>query len=503
MDCEVVRRIKESGKSTVELVRSDGLYIRKILKGRHEVFTVLRDCPHPYLPKIYEVDQTADSVTVIEEYIEGVSIGSADLSGRKLMRAVRELCDVLAFLHEKNIIHRDIKPSNILLAGDGHIRLIDFDAARMPKDDLEQDTSLLGTRGYAPPEQYGFAQTDCRADIYALGVTLRQLMGSAADRPRYRKALRKCTSLDPDKRYDSVKAVKRDLFGVRTQLLCLSAAAIVCCLAGAAAWSLRMPREEASAVADGFPAALPAPEDPHWDGETGTALWGVVPESGVNGEMAYRYRLYRCESEQEPDPESDLCVMNGDMWGNFSVNEEGEYAVALAQGFGENGSYYYTVSAAGDGVAYADSPYVVSDVFVYTGEDAPVIPEPVGLKWDVLYDRKSGGGSYCAAWENMDDYDSKDRFNVSFYDEAGNCIGNNIWSKAEIMEIGRGVWFDVASWGHSGGSYRFAVEVYSSRPNELRSRYLPQPVPEAAYSPWLKPDASAPAGGEEDQSIQK
>ena len=94
---------------------------------------------------------------------------------------MEELCEVLVFLHGYGIIHRDIKPSNLLLAPDGHIRLIDFDAAREGKPSADNDTRLLGTRGYAPPEQYGFAQTDSRADIYAAGVTMKQLLGKQAE----------------------------------------------------------------------------------------------------------------------------------------------------------------------------------------------------------------------------------------------------------------------------------------------------------------------------------
>ena len=160
MEYEELRLIKQSEKNTVHLVREKAgnqIFIRKILKGQHNIYLTLQNCQHPYLPKLYEVAMSDDTTTLIEEYVEGQSLGSAELSEKQLLSAVRELCFVLEFLHGKGIIHRDIKPSNIILAKDGHIRLIDFDAARMLKDGLEQDTKLLGTRGYAPPEQYGFA----------------------------------------------------------------------------------------------------------------------------------------------------------------------------------------------------------------------------------------------------------------------------------------------------------------------------------------------------------
>lgn len=123
---------------------------------------------------------------------------------KQVTRWLFELCDVLRFLHRHHILHRDIKPSNLLLGGDGHIRLIDFDAAREEKAEAESDTRLLGTRGYAPPEQYGFAQTDERTDIYALGITVRELLGEKAEKLRWRHILKKCTALEPKKRYHHV-----------------------------------------------------------------------------------------------------------------------------------------------------------------------------------------------------------------------------------------------------------------------------------------------------------
>ncbi len=110
---------------------------------------MLRDCPHPGLPELYQVGVSDDATTVIEVYIEGQTSGAAQLTEKQFRQVVRELCDVLEFLHGKGIIHRDIKPSNILLEEGGHVRLIDFGAARMSREGAEQDTRLLGTKGFA------------------------------------------------------------------------------------------------------------------------------------------------------------------------------------------------------------------------------------------------------------------------------------------------------------------------------------------------------------------
>lgn len=223
MEYEEIKPLKQSERSTVQLVREkngEQLFVRKVLKGCHPIYEVLQNCIHPGLPKLYEVHGSHDFTTIIEEYIEGQALNSAELSKKQFLSIVRELCSVLEFLHEKGIIHRDIKPSNIILATNGHIYLIDFDAARMPKDYSEQDTRLLGTRGYAPPEQYGFDQTDVRADIYALGVTLKQLFGDKIHRPRYKRIIRKCMRLDPDKRFQSVRQVKKAFFHMKRSILC-------------------------------------------------------------------------------------------------------------------------------------------------------------------------------------------------------------------------------------------------------------------------------------------
>lgn len=186
--------------------------IWKELNDIHPVYEKLRTLHHPYLPCIFSVEYKDEKTFVVEEYIEGVSLGCASLSERALTKAFLEVCQVLEFLHNHQILHRDIKPEHILLASDGHIRLIDFDAAREPKADEVQDTRLLGTRGYAPPEQYGFSQTDARADIYALGATFRHLLGPVARRGRWKHILRRCTALDPKDRYASTSQIRRAVY---------------------------------------------------------------------------------------------------------------------------------------------------------------------------------------------------------------------------------------------------------------------------------------------------
>lgn len=212
--------------------------VEKHLWGDFRIYEQLQALPHSYLPKLYAVSYTEDETIVWEEYITGKSLEQIPATEKQVTKWLFELCDVLRFLHQHHILHRDIKPSNLLLGSDGHIRLIDFDTAREEKEQAEMDTRLLGTRGYAPPEQYGFAQTDERADIYALGVTAKELLGKAAKKRRWKHILKKCTALEPKKRYHHIWQITWAIrFGqIRRRLLYPLVLAWLALVTGFAVW---------------------------------------------------------------------------------------------------------------------------------------------------------------------------------------------------------------------------------------------------------------------------
>ncbi|MDE7247987.1 MAG: protein kinase, partial [Lachnospiraceae bacterium] len=388
---------------------------------------------------------------------------------------------VLEYLHGRGIIHRDIKPSNLIMADDGHIRLIDFDAARMPKAEQEQDTHLLGTRGYAAPEQYGFAQTDERTDIYSLGITLERLLGENFQRPRYRKILHKCSDLDPNKRYQSVREVQEAFFQKKQKRIC--GCAVACVLAvifGAVLYQANIFQGESTELS-----VLPMPEDPHWDGDTGIMLWGNVPESGYGDGVQYFWKLYRKDTAETPQPGEEGWCAEGDMRGDNAPREW--YEMNFSQFFEENGFYYVAVAAAGDGIVYTDSPYVVSDVFEYTGADAPMLPAPTDLSWKIVEEEADGVSerTYWATWGNIDEYVDSDSFDVCVYDQDGNYVMNNIWRKDWILEVGNGgIRIRKEFLSDRNGSYRFTVQALTSRPNDFKNSPMPEPVPEEYFSPW-------------------
>ncbi len=163
--------------------------------------------------KIFFCAADESETIIVEEFIHGENLlerleQKNFLSESQARAILLQMCDGLKELHAQKIIHRDIKPSNLILQGE-RIRLIDFDAARLFKDGQESDTNLLGTKGYAPPEQFGSGQTDPRSDIYSLGVTMKILLGGHCG--RLKKILDRCTELDPKNRFQSVDELKSAL----------------------------------------------------------------------------------------------------------------------------------------------------------------------------------------------------------------------------------------------------------------------------------------------------
>ena len=190
----------------------------------HEDITLLREFDHPGLPHYYAQYENGQMVCVVREYIEGsplnVYASENQLSLGEILGIAKQLCDILEVLHthDPQVVHRDIKPENIIVRPDGNITLIDFDIARTVKDGAGSDTVFFGTKVYAPPEQYGFGQTDSRADIYAFGVLLRWMVtGSprkntniSAD-PAIEDIIDRCTAFTPEQRYNDITEVKKAL----------------------------------------------------------------------------------------------------------------------------------------------------------------------------------------------------------------------------------------------------------------------------------------------------
>ncbi len=198
-------------------------YDKEIYKSVNES-SILKTLSHEGLPAFMAEYQNDTLICIVREYIEGTPldkyIAERHLTEAQIVGLCVKLCDILIYLHglEPPVIHRDIKPQNIIVKEDGEISLIDFDIARTYDKEAEIDTQFMGTRTYAPPEQYGFAQTDCRADIYSLGILLCLLLTGNTDtkkakitNKRLSFIMNRCASFSPQERFSNVADVKKAL----------------------------------------------------------------------------------------------------------------------------------------------------------------------------------------------------------------------------------------------------------------------------------------------------
>lgn len=207
--------MKESSRGSVRLIRHSATGKRFILRrftGNGEVYRKLLNCSCRHLPLIYEAAEQGEENLVVEEFIEGDTLGfllqGALFSPQETRKIVGQLCQALWVLHSMAAVHRDIKPENVILRGSDAV-LIDFDAARLHKPEAEADTHVLGTTGFAAPEQYGLSQSDARTDIYSLGVLMNvMLTGKHPSRQlaegRLGRIIQRCTQVNPAKRYRDV-----------------------------------------------------------------------------------------------------------------------------------------------------------------------------------------------------------------------------------------------------------------------------------------------------------
>ncbi len=173
-----VTLIKKSERGEVTLIRhraSGNRYIFRHFSGSSEVYRKLLTVSCPNLPQIMEVGEKEGKTALLEEYVQGDTLGEilqgGLLTAAQAKQITRQLCMALWVLHSLGVVHRDVKPDNVIIRGTEAV-LIDFDASRIYKNENREDTQILGTTGFAAPEQYGLSQSDGRADIYALGVLL-------------------------------------------------------------------------------------------------------------------------------------------------------------------------------------------------------------------------------------------------------------------------------------------------------------------------------------------
>lgn len=243
---KIIKTLGSGGMGTVYLAENISLgtqwaikAIEKKESSNYDLLAepnILKKLKHPSLPRIVDIEQDDNCLYIIEDYIEGNPLDKQlqlrnSFDEATVIEWAKQLCEVLIYLHSQKpnpIIYRDMKPSNIIVSSDNKVTLIDFGIAREFKTDSGSDTTYMGTRGYAAPEQYGTSQSDERTDIYSLGVTMYHLLtGKSPNEPPYEfRHLRqinrsfsegiefivnKCVQNNPVNRYQNVEELLKDL----------------------------------------------------------------------------------------------------------------------------------------------------------------------------------------------------------------------------------------------------------------------------------------------------
>lgn len=199
-----------------ELVTIDGAgpFVRKKMRqelARRNVWSALTECSSPRLPRVEATYELPEHFVVVYDFVPGRTLSKVietdgPLAPESAVSLGIELCEAAEELHRHGIVHRDISPNNTVVAADG-AHLIDLGIARMRVEGASKDTTSLGTWGFASPEQYGFAQTDARSDVYSIGRVLGfALTGIRPDDEAYEQALKSILEHAPAK---LVRAITR------------------------------------------------------------------------------------------------------------------------------------------------------------------------------------------------------------------------------------------------------------------------------------------------------
>ncbi len=205
-------------------------FIKKYIdSGSIEVYKKMLNIRHENIASVYAIFNDNGMPAVLEEYISGEKLATImeevdtlEISYAK--NVMLQLCEGLNIIHRAGIVHRDITPNNILIDDYGVVKIIDLDISRIKKEKKNVDTVLMGTEGYTSPEQFGFRQTDERADIYSLGVLFNAMLtGFLPVEKKYKgdivieKIISRCTEIEASRRYKTVKDLKGMLLSVATE----------------------------------------------------------------------------------------------------------------------------------------------------------------------------------------------------------------------------------------------------------------------------------------------
>ena len=197
----------------------------EMLRNEMEILQKLTEMGLTGIPKGYRIFEENGGVYLLREYIEGTPLSQmvmqkGGIQERELCKISLKICQAVEDFQklEDPMIHRDIKPENIVVTPTGETVFIDFGTMRSYKKDSQRDTFVVGTRGTAAPEQYGYRQTDQRTDVYAIGQTMLYMVTESYELDqlseckisrKLKKIIEKACSFEPDKRYADAAELRK------------------------------------------------------------------------------------------------------------------------------------------------------------------------------------------------------------------------------------------------------------------------------------------------------
>lgn len=213
--------VDQIGKKIWKVKNHEGTFIKKsyFQHDNIDVFYKLKQTGHPNVCEVLDIIEHEDHFDVLEPYLGELTLlnWTPIQNEEAFVNIMLQIFDGVGFLHSQKIVHRDLKPENIYLVN-GRVVITDFDISKenVHKPHQRRDTTVLGSVGYASPEQYGFMRSDARSDIYSLGVLMNVLLTGkfVSDKlsdSKFQEVILKCIELNPNDRYQSIEAL-RDAF---------------------------------------------------------------------------------------------------------------------------------------------------------------------------------------------------------------------------------------------------------------------------------------------------
>ncbi len=215
MSYEILKDINDETK--IAMKDNDFFILKEISFEDTEIYKKLVKISNPNVVKFYPPATINDKFYAVEEFIHGITLAELmenieKLDDTTILQYMTEICNGLKDIHSLGIVHRDINPNNIMITKDNHIKIIDFGISRTVKLGQSKDTQILGTQGYAAPEQFGFCQTSPKSDIYSLGVLLnymatKHIPSEKLSKGIYSEVIVRCTQIDENNRYENIDSL--------------------------------------------------------------------------------------------------------------------------------------------------------------------------------------------------------------------------------------------------------------------------------------------------------